>query len=1153
MPVRSAFIAGLILASLLPMSAFGQAPSIAKGGVLHAADYSSNIAPGAMVSVFGSNLAPATIKASSLPLPSTLSGVSVDVVASSSTLSAPLYFISPGQINVQLPFDAPVGTVQVRVRTAAGTSNSEPISLIARAPAMFTKNMLGSGEVIAFHADYTAVAADKPAAAGEVIFVYASGLGAVEPAIGAGRPGGDGASGGPLNWVKDPVTVLVGGVASPQVWYAGLAPGFPGVYQINFQIPSSVQAGQYELKVQVAGRTSVAGVTVAGGVPAIKLYDNTNAAGCNLTSTSQFHLDKDAHVASVDTWYHWSPGESSVGYRLSGASGDVSAGTMQRIACDPIQTSWCFAETIAHADLAAGDYTLTMARSQMCANSGSANQGFVDLYGIWRDTGWTDVASAAIGAAGGTVSGGGFSLTVPAGAFTAAANIQVQKSKADPAPDAPTGRFTLSGLPSTCSKPLELSLDIVRPDIVRDLTFLAFGGDSDQQLGPEWIPATVGGGRLTATIPASSTAGGAQPSMAKNTAQAAADTTAPPIAVGSATGFVAQTSNTAPLFNIYFGSGVQSVQSVDLPVVRSSIWSALDQTYNLLGPGDYFKTLGLDWSKRTKSVIHVYVYPFFKDGRPDTETWGCTSQIYWNRQNQEIELNSRKISITDLESLKTSAGHELFHLLQNLYDPRGDIAMGRGPGPWFWFEEAASTWIERLISNNPGSFVPPTAKDNFNFLHVHGLEYPPGTKFEVEQHGYGASMFLEHASTRGLGYIGDVMKHMPDVGVSPAQAFVLEERKRASSMVDLWAGFCSKFLGKNVYSGVVFPTQVLIDDLTAPTVAGAVPRRGTISPKASTGATSLSFSTTRPSLSAEFFRIDFADTSSWSDSTDLIVRVGSRYPALTPAVVYHYNKVTNSWDYIGATTDTNFSVTVSHIEGYKPNVDFLYIMVVNAEALEPFDQTEAITLDVKVDNIPSVLPWLQASRGFIADFSGPHQCKDTGPGATGTVSRCGSSFLVVSSDYKADSSSQSLSSVNAAPSWKNGTDFSLHVANAPIAMYQFDTVSIDANGTFSQDGRTLQTATLSIVMTAQWPDKSSEVRKVAYTLTNVATNQTPGTVTPSLAFAPALGEDPLKHVSGVTYYDMSYKANGDVVSGWMYTDTPAMATIPASLGITFYK
>jgi len=66
-----------------------------------------------------SNLAPATVKATTLPLPATLSGVSVDILNATTTLSAPIYFISPGQINVQMPFDAPVGSVQVRVRTAA--------------------------------------------------------------------------------------------------------------------------------------------------------------------------------------------------------------------------------------------------------------------------------------------------------------------------------------------------------------------------------------------------------------------------------------------------------------------------------------------------------------------------------------------------------------------------------------------------------------------------------------------------------------------------------------------------------------------------------------------------------------------------------------------------------------------------------------------------------------------------------------------------------------------------------------------------------------------------------------------------------------------------------------------------------------------------
>jgi uncharacterized protein (TIGR03437 family) len=98
----------------------------------------------------------------------------------------------------------------------------------------------------------------------EIVILYLTGLGGVSPSIAAGQAGGDGAAGGPLNLVNDEVIVTVDGRPA-KVYFAGLAPYFVGLYQINFQVPEGAAAGMPALVVRAAQQESQAGVTFACG------------------------------------------------------------------------------------------------------------------------------------------------------------------------------------------------------------------------------------------------------------------------------------------------------------------------------------------------------------------------------------------------------------------------------------------------------------------------------------------------------------------------------------------------------------------------------------------------------------------------------------------------------------------------------------------------------------------------------------------------------------------------------------------------------------------------------------------------------------------------------------------------------------------------
>src|SRR5262245_16295758 len=143
--------------------------------VVNAANYGPDLAPGTLVAVFGSGLSSGTCGASSLPLPTILCDVSVEIAGG----LAPLLYVSSGQINLQVPYETPLG--QVNVVHVAGTSRGVPASVTIQqtAPGLLTQDSSGAGLVNAQHAgDYSLVTDASPISPGEALVLYAIGLGA---------------------------------------------------------------------------------------------------------------------------------------------------------------------------------------------------------------------------------------------------------------------------------------------------------------------------------------------------------------------------------------------------------------------------------------------------------------------------------------------------------------------------------------------------------------------------------------------------------------------------------------------------------------------------------------------------------------------------------------------------------------------------------------------------------------------------------------------------------------------------------------------------------------------------------------------------------------------------------------------------------------
>jgi uncharacterized protein (TIGR03437 family) len=209
-------------------------PTISSGGVVDGAGFRGTLSAGAIVSIFGQDLAGSTQNATGLPLPNAMGGTSVSVNGT----AAPLFYVSPTQLNVQLPFNVSGGaTVQVTRDGVAGPSQG--ISISSFSPAIFTVPSGGSGPGAILHNNSgVLISASAPAARGEFIAIFCTGLGPVQPPVPSGTPGPS----NPLSQTTTTPTVTIGGIPAV-VNFAGLAPTFAGLYQINAQVPQGVAPG----------------------------------------------------------------------------------------------------------------------------------------------------------------------------------------------------------------------------------------------------------------------------------------------------------------------------------------------------------------------------------------------------------------------------------------------------------------------------------------------------------------------------------------------------------------------------------------------------------------------------------------------------------------------------------------------------------------------------------------------------------------------------------------------------------------------------------------------------------------------------------------------------------------------------------------------
>jgi uncharacterized protein (TIGR03437 family) len=148
---------------------------------------------------------------------------------------APLYYVSPGQLVVQLPSELPPNrTYPILVSANGALTIPDEIDIVAVQPGVAAFSDSG---LIAQHSNFVLVDSTNPAKRGEYLIMYLVGLGATNPPVPSGAPSPGVA---PLGLPLTPATVTIDGVQAETV-FSGLTPFGVGLYQINFKVPDSAR------------------------------------------------------------------------------------------------------------------------------------------------------------------------------------------------------------------------------------------------------------------------------------------------------------------------------------------------------------------------------------------------------------------------------------------------------------------------------------------------------------------------------------------------------------------------------------------------------------------------------------------------------------------------------------------------------------------------------------------------------------------------------------------------------------------------------------------------------------------------------------------------------------------------------------------------
>ena len=252
---QARWLAALLAGFPLWAAGAGTAPSYSAASIVNSASNKAGVVtPNGLVTIYGTNLAYSTyaVTAAEVALSGSLPTAAAGVRVYIGGAQAFLYYVSPTQINALLPAKLPEGDLELWVFRESTIGEKVKVKVVDAAPALFPT---GQQTVIATHADGSLITAENPARAEEIIVLYAVGLGRTVPDVISGCP--------PTTAIpirrRSEFRVRVAGedLEDSMILYAGVAPGFAGLYQVNVRLPATLPANP-DIQLAIADQPSAA-------------------------------------------------------------------------------------------------------------------------------------------------------------------------------------------------------------------------------------------------------------------------------------------------------------------------------------------------------------------------------------------------------------------------------------------------------------------------------------------------------------------------------------------------------------------------------------------------------------------------------------------------------------------------------------------------------------------------------------------------------------------------------------------------------------------------------------------------------------------------------------------------------------------------------
>ena len=393
----------------------------------------------------------------------------------------------------------------------------------------------------------------------------------------------------------------------------------------------------------------------------------------------------------------------------------------------------------------------------------------------------TELASATIGAGGGTIIADDVEFTIPAGSFQSEQKLKILKSgESNPfGGNAASDVFILDGLPTEFSNPITVKMKYT--GTLGENAFIAVGENdvyvkslNAVQTCYQMFSAEDSTGFVTASIPGMSGALGKSDGISSINGDNIS------LNVTVVAGMASYTSQQGH-FKITFPSSVLT-QVFDLAEYLEAAYSKL-------------KSIGFKYDKRTNWPVKVTVKPL------KSTVYGYTVGSIWGDNYGYMEFNYDKIDAK--EDLKVTAGHEFFHLIQALFDNRNRYSKAKSPGPNYWLDEACAVWSEAFYSSSGLSYTPSVFITNA-FDIMKGAK--TGDSDDAEHYGYGMSSLVKYlTSSKGDGVVSDIYKDIDD-NYTPFEAI---SRTLPVSVGYSWHLFLQKFFSFELYKADYFTPSAL--------------------------------------------------------------------------------------------------------------------------------------------------------------------------------------------------------------------------------------------------------------------------------------------------------------------------------------------------------